>query len=124
MEPEGKMCENCLRTGKRLWPETPQFLDTIADGLIIQQLGKRTWPIILELVEKDVFTVKDEEIIKAMKFVFERMKLVIEPAAGTGVAVLLSEKFASMDSNLRNVGVILCGGNVDINHLPWYNRAC
>lgn len=118
------MCENCLRTGKRLWPETPQFLDTIADGLIIQQLGKRTWPIILELVEKDVFTVKDEEIIKAMKFVFERMKLVIEPAAGTGVAVLLSEKCASMDSNLRNVGVILCGGNVDINHLPWYNRAC
>lgn len=51
-------------------------------------------------------------------------QLVIEPAAGTGVAVLLSEKFASMDSNLRNVGVILCGGNVDINHLPWYNRAC
>lgn len=124
VEPEGKMCEKCLRTGTRLWPETPQFLETIADGLIIQQLGKRTWPIILELVEKDVFTVNDEEIIKAMKFVFERMKLVIEPAAGTGVAALLSEKFASMDPNLRNVGVVLCGGNVDINHLPWYNRAC
>lgn len=43
--------------GKRLWPETPQFLDTIADGLIVQQLGKRTWPIILDLVEKVVFTV-------------------------------------------------------------------
>lgn len=53
------------------------------------------------------------------------LQLVIEPAAGTGVAALLSEKFASMeDPNLRNVGVILCGGNVDINHLPWYNRAC
>lgn len=124
VEPEGKMCEKCLRTGRRLWPETPQFLDTIADGLIIQQLGTRTWPIILERVEKNVFTVNDEEIKQAMKFVFERMKLVIEPAAGTGVAALLSEKFASMDPNLRNVGVILCGGNVDINHLPWYKTAC
>ena len=50
-----KLCISPI--GKRLWPETPQFLDTIADGLIVQQLGKRTWPIILDLVEKDVFTV-------------------------------------------------------------------
>ncbi|XP_022344490.2 serine racemase-like [Crassostrea virginica] len=120
VEPEGKMCEMCLKTGKRLWPETPQFLDTIADGLIVQQLGKRTWPIILDLVEKDVFTVNNKEIIKAMKFVFERMKLVIEPAAGAGVAAVMSKRMASMDPGLKNVGVILCGGNVDINRLPWY----
>lgn len=63
---------------------------------------------------------KDEDIVKAMKFVFERMKLVIEPASGAGVAAVMSERLAAMDPTLRNVGVILCGGNVDINHLPWY----
>ncbi|XP_061196425.1 probable serine racemase [Saccostrea echinata] len=120
VEPEGKMCEQCLRTGKRLWPNPPQFLNTIADGLKLQQLGKLTWPIILDLAEKEVFSVTDKEIIKAMKFVFERMKLVIEPAAGTGVAAVMSERLAAMDPDMKNIGVILCGGNVDIDNLPWY----
>ncbi|XP_062621024.1 serine racemase-like [Saccostrea cucullata] len=120
VEPEGKMCEICLQTGKRLWPNPPQFLNTIADGLKLQQLGKLTWPIILDLAEKEVFSVTDEDIIKAMKFVFERMKLVIEPAAGTGVAAVMSERLAAMDANMKNIGVILCGGNVDIDKLPWY----
>lgn len=43
---------------------------------------------------------------------------------GIGVVVLLLEKFVFMDFNLRNVGVILFGGNVDINYLFWYNRVC
>lgn len=120
VEVEGKMCEECLRAGERLWPNPPRFLNTIADGIRLQQLGELTWPIILELVEKEVFSVKDEDIVKAMKFVFERMKLVIEPASGAGVAAVMSERLAAMDPTLRNVGVILCGGNVDINHLPWY----
>nr|XP_022344495.1 serine racemase-like isoform X2 [Crassostrea virginica] len=121
VEIEGKMCEECLRAGERLWPNPPRFLDTIADGIRLQQLGELTWPIILELVEKEVFSVKDEDIVKAMKFVFERMKVIgIEPASGAGVAAVMSERMASMDPGLKNVGVILCGGNVDINHLPWY----
>ncbi|XP_048737963.2 serine racemase-like isoform X2 [Ostrea edulis] len=105
--------------GERLWPNPPRFLNTIADGIRLQQLGDLTWPIILELVEKDVFSVKDDDIVKAMRFVFERMKLVIEPASGAGVAAVMSERLASMDPGLRNIGVILCGGNVDIDHLPW-----
>nr|XP_022344493.1 serine racemase-like isoform X2 [Crassostrea virginica] len=106
--------------GERLWPNPPRFLDSIADGIRVQQLGELTWPIILELVEKEVFSVKDADIVKAMKFVFERMKLVIEPTSAAGVAAVMSERMASMDPGLKNVGVILCGGNVDINHLPWY----
>ncbi|XP_062621082.1 serine racemase-like [Saccostrea cucullata] len=119
VEPEGKMCEECLRAGQRLWPNPPRFLHTIADGIRLQQLGDLTWPIILELVEKEVFSVKDEDIVKAMRFVFERMKLVIEPASGAGVAAVMSDRLAAMDPNMKNIGVILCGGNVDIDHLPW-----
>lgn len=48
----------------------------------------------------------------------------IELVVGIGVVVLLLEKFVFIDFNLRNVGVILCGGNVDINYLFWYNRVC
>jgi hypothetical protein len=46
-----------LYLGERLWPNPPRFLHTIADGIRLQQLGDLTWPIILELVEKDVFSV-------------------------------------------------------------------
>ncbi|XP_022344492.2 serine racemase-like isoform X1 [Crassostrea virginica] len=120
VEVEGKISEECLRAGERLWPNPPRFLDSIADGIRVQQLGELTWPIILELVEKEVFSVKDADIVKAMKFVFERMKLVIEPTSAAGVAAVMSERMASMDPGLKNVGVILCWGNVDINHLPWY----
>ncbi|XP_078338621.1 serine racemase-like isoform X2 [Crassostrea virginica] len=120
VEVEGKMSEECLRAGERLWPNPPRFLDSIADGIRVQQLGELTWPIILKLVEKEVFSVKDADIVKAMKFVFERMKLVIEPTSAAGVAAVMSQRMASMDPGLKNVGVILCGGNVDINHLPWY----
>ncbi|KAK3084813.1 hypothetical protein FSP39_019483 [Pinctada imbricata] len=120
VEPEGKMAEESLRAGERLWPDPPGFLNTIADGIRLQQLGHITWPIILELVEKDVFSVSDEEMIKGMQFTFQRMKLVIEAASGAGVAAVMSEKMATMDPSIKNIGVILCGGNVDINNLPWY----
>ena len=49
-----------LFVGERLWPNPPRFLDTIADGIRLQQLGELTWPIILELVEKEVFSVVNE----------------------------------------------------------------
>ncbi|KAL3857714.1 hypothetical protein ACJMK2_012356 [Sinanodonta woodiana] len=121
VEPEGKMAEKCLKAGERLWPNPPRFLNTIADGIRLQQLGHLTWPIILQLVEKEVFSVSDKSIIEGMKFSFEKMKLVIEASSGAAVAAAMSEKMKSMDEGIKNVGVILCGGNVDINHLPWYN---
>ncbi|KAJ3116361.1 hypothetical protein HDU96_009824 [Phlyctochytrium bullatum] len=91
---------------------------TFADGLLTTT-GDLTWPIIRDLVE-DVFTVTEEEIAKAMKLVFERMKVVIEPSAAVGVAaVLYSKKFREL-KGISNIGIVLCGGNLDLDlDLPW-----
>ena len=80
-------------------------------------MGHITWPIIRDNVT-DVITVTEEEIISAMRVVWERMKLLIEPSAAVGVAVVLSERFKGLPG-LHNVGVVLCGGNVDLDNLPW-----
>ena len=94
------------------------FPDTVADGLKVG-LGKTTWPIIRDNVT-DVITVTEEEIISAMRLVWERMKLMIESSAAVGMAAVLSEKFQALPAqDLKNVGVILCGGNVDLDNLPW-----
>lgn len=117
--PKGKRMEECLRSGKRPWQGPPQYLDTIADGIRLQQTGYITTPILTELAEKDVFEMEEEDIVQGMKFAFERMKVVIEAAAGASVAAAFSDKLRAMDPKMVNIGVILCGGNVDINHLPW-----
>ncbi|XP_052074140.1 probable serine racemase [Mytilus californianus] len=122
VEPEGKMAEKCMRSGERLWPNPPKILDTIADGISQQQLGHLTFPIICDLVEKDVFTVGHEDIIKGMKFVFQHMKLVIEAASGATVAAAMSEKLRQMDPSIKKIGIIICGGNFDIDKLPWFSQ--
>ncbi|XP_060590782.1 probable serine racemase isoform X2 [Ruditapes philippinarum] len=119
VEPDGKELEKCLRAGTRLWPNPPCFVNTLAEGIKIQQLGHLTWPIILGLAEKEVFTATNDDIIKGMKFVFERMKVVIEGASGAAIAAAMSTRLREMSSDLENVGVILCGGNVDLDNLPW-----
>jgi serine racemase len=48
--------------------------------------------------------------------------LVVEVAAGATIAAALSDKFKQMDPNMKNIGIILCGGNVDIYSLPWYTH--
>lgn len=98
--------------GKRLANER---VNTIADGLMTN-VGELTWPVIDELVEA-VFTVTDEQIVDAMRTVWERMKLVIEPSAAVPVAVVLSEQFRAL--GLARVGVVLSGGNVDLAKLPF-----
>jgi threonine dehydratase len=90
--------------------------NSIADGLLTS-LGQLTWPIIRDEVEA-IFTVSEPEILAAMRLVWERMKQVIEPSAAVGVAVILSEQFRQLPG-LRRVGVVLCGGNVDLDRLPW-----
>lgn len=88
--------------------------DTVADGLRTS-LGSLTFPIILRLVN-DVYTVNDPETIEAMKLVWERMKIIIEPSSAVALAVVLRHK------NLfkgQKVGVIISGGNVDLLNLPW-----
>jgi threonine dehydratase len=89
---------------------------TVADGLLTS-LGQWTWPVVRDLVEQ-VFTVGDADIVAALRLVWERAKLLIEPSAAVPVAVLLSEKFKSLDA-LPRIGVVLSGGNVDLDHLPW-----
>jgi threonine dehydratase len=90
-------------------------LDSVADGLKTT-LGENTWPIVRDLVD-DIFTVSEEEILKATKLVWERLKVCIEPSAGVGVAVAMGNDFNAKyttESGIHNVGIILCGGNVDI----------
>lgn len=98
----------------KLIPQTkPQ---TIADGLLTS-LGDLTWPLVRDQVER-VVTVREEEIIAAMRLVWERAKLLIEPSAAVAVAAVLSEEFKALPGR-RRVGVILSGGNVNLDQLPW-----
>ena len=87
---------------------------TIADGLLTS-LGELTFAVIRELVER-IVTVSEESIVAAMRLVWERMKIVIEPSAAVPVAALLEEK---LEVQGRRLGIILSGGNVDLDHLPW-----
>ena len=87
---------------------------TIADGLLTS-LGSLTFPIIRERVER-IVTVSEAGIIEAMKFIWERMKIVIEPSAAVPVAVLWERK---IDLSGLKIGIILSGGNVDLGNLPW-----
>jgi serine racemase len=91
-------------------PDNP--LNSVADGLKTT-LGQNTWPIIRDLVD-DIITVSEKDILRATKLVWERLKVAIEPSAGVGVAVSMNNEFKEKYSHLENVGIILCGGNVDI----------
>jgi threonine dehydratase len=81
---------------------------TIADGTRTPSLGKLTFPLVRELVA-DMVTVSEDEIRAAVRFLFERTKLVVEPSGALGVAALLAGRFAGRG----RVGVVLSGGNVD-----------
>lgn len=87
---------------------------TIADGLLTS-LGVLTFPIIQERVEQ-IVTVSETGIIESMKFIWERAKIIIEPSATVAVGVLWEKK---IDLSGLKVGVILSGGNVDLQKLPW-----
>jgi len=87
---------------------------TIADGLLTS-LGTLTFPIIQQRVEQ-IVTVSEEGIIASMKFIWERTKIVIEPSAAVAIGVLWEGK---IDLAGSKVGVILSGGNVDLDNLPW-----
>jgi threonine dehydratase len=88
--------------------------DTVADGLLTS-LGTRNFPIIQEYVEA-IWTVEDGAIIAAMKLVWERMKIIIEPSAAVCPAAVFGRP--AEVAGLK-VGIILSGGNVDLDRLPW-----
>jgi threonine dehydratase/serine racemase len=89
---------------------------TIADGLLTS-LGERTWPIIRDLVER-IVTVSEEEIVTAMRLAWERAKLLIEPSAAVALAAVLTKEFREL-ADIHRVGIVLSGGNVNLDQLPW-----
>ncbi|XP_047403506.1 serine racemase isoform X2 [Sciurus carolinensis] len=95
--------------------------ETIADG-VKSSIGLNTWPIIRDLVD-DVFTVTEDEIKYATQLVWERMKLLIEPTAGVGVAAVLSRNFEAVAPEVKNICIVLSGGNVDLTSLSWVKQA-
>ncbi len=115
-EPElaGDAAES-FRSG-RIAPQRPPV--SIADGLRAP-LGELTFPLLRDLVD-DVVTVTEDEIVEAMRFAFEDMRLVIEPSAATGIAALLADRCGGDPS--RPAAIVLCGGNVDLAALPWHAR--
>ncbi len=82
---------------------------TIADGQQTQAPGELTWPIVRRLAT-GIVTVSDDEIRRAMRFAFERLKLVLEPSGASALAALLSQK---IDPRGARTGIVLSGGNVD-----------
>jgi threonine dehydratase len=107
VEPDaGDDTRRSLATGRRIrLPDVPR---TIADGLMAQTPGELTFEVNRRLVD-EVVTVSDDAVIEAMGFLFERMKVVVEPSGAVGVAALLS---LALDVPGRRVGVILSGGNI------------
>ncbi|MDP1718108.1 MAG: threo-3-hydroxy-L-aspartate ammonia-lyase [Burkholderiales bacterium] len=89
---------------------------TIADGARTSAPGKVTFPLILHHVH-DMLTVTDDELLRAMFYLWERMKIVVEPTGALGAAALLEGK---LDAHGKRVGVILSGGNADIKQLAAY----
>jgi threonine dehydratase len=87
---------------------------TIADGLRTN-VGERNFPIIQRYVD-DIATVSEEAIVAAMRTIWETMKIIIEPSAAVSYAVIAERK---IDIAGKRVGIILTGGNVDLDALPW-----
>lgn len=114
VEPEaGNDTWQSFRRGERVEIPVPK---TIADGLQVTSPGKLTFPIVRELVE-DILLVSDQELISTMRFMLERMKVLVEPSGAAGAAAVFHRK---ADFAGKRVGVVLSGGNVDLAKLASY----
>jgi threonine dehydratase len=87
---------------------------TIADGLLTS-LGSLTFPIILNYVYQ-IVKVSEQGILEAMKLIWERMKIIVEPSSAVPFGAILENKF---DHKGKRIGIIISGGNVDLDKLPW-----
>ncbi|NOX38818.1 MAG: pyridoxal-phosphate dependent enzyme [Calditrichaeota bacterium] len=104
-----------LQTGKIIPPENPR---TIADGLRTS-LCPLTFQVLQQHLDS-ILTVSEEGIVQAMRLIWERMKIVVEPSAAVPFAAVLEHKNRFRN---RRVGIILSGGNVDLDRLPWFSPA-
>ena len=111
-EPEGADdAYRSLQKGEIVPSTNPR---TIADGLLTS-LGQRNFAIIREKVDQ-IVTVSEHSIIEAMRLVWERMKIVIEPSAAVPLGAILEGKIAARN---KKVGIIVSGGNLDLESLPF-----
>jgi threonine dehydratase len=107
VEPEtGDDTRQSFLKGERVTVPPPP---TIADGLRVQSPGSLTFPILQQTAE-DVLTVSDTEIVAAIEFMLFRMKLLVEPSGAAAAAAVLTRK---LPSDIKRVGVVLSGGNID-----------
>lgn len=111
-EPEGADDAYQSFQAKRLIPQTQP--NTIADGLLTS-MGDKTFDIMMKYVS-DVITVNDPQIIEAMRLIWQRMKIVIEPSCAVPFAAVLKQKERFEG---KKIGIILTGGNVDLGKLPF-----
>jgi threonine dehydratase len=110
VEPEaGNDGQRSFRTGSIVHIDTPR---TIADGAQTQHLGQYTFPIIQRDVD-DILTVKDDQLIVSLRLFAERMKMVVEPTGCLGIA---AARKVRDELKGKRVGVIISGGNVDLEH--------
>lgn len=103
-----------FRAGKRLPAAAPR---TIADGLLAS-VGERNFALMRRFVD-DVVTVGEDAIAAAMRLLWERMKLVVEPSAAVPLAALLEGGLKNVGKGTPRIGIVLSGGNVDLDRLPW-----
>jgi threonine dehydratase len=113
-EPEGADdAARSLESGEYV-PQTGP--DTICDGLLTS-MGEITWPIIKSHVE-EIIRVSDDEVLIAMSLIHETFGMVVEPSGAISLAAVLKEEFRSKEG-IGSIGIILCGGNVDPENLPF-----
>ncbi len=101
-----------FRAGRRISIPTPA---TIADGLRTNCTGEKNFPIILQNVD-DIVTVSEESIVTAMRVLWEKLRIVIEPSAAVPYAAIMENR---IELQGRRIGIILTGGNADLDALPW-----
>ena len=113
VEPKGADdAARSLVAGERILQRSP---NTICDGLLTS-LGQLTWPILRDHLET-IVTVSDDLVVEAMRLLWTRAKAVVEPSGATPLAAVLSQE-SPIQLGTR-VGLILSGGNVDLDNLPW-----
>ncbi|RJF58015.1 threo-3-hydroxy-L-aspartate ammonia-lyase [Serratia inhibens] len=114
VEPQaGNDVQQAFRSGQPVRIPVPK---TIADGAQTQQVGTLTFPIIQQYVE-DILTVTDAQLCRQMRFFMERMKMVVEP---TGCLAAAAAMNSLLDLRGKKVGVIVSGGNVDVDKIAQY----
>jgi threonine dehydratase len=116
VEPEG--ADDAFRSFKSGKIESVPNPQTIADGLRAT-VGQKTFPIIQRYVD-DIVTVSEDAIVASMRHIWEVMKIIVEPSGAVTYAGILSERFPAKG---QKIGVVLSGGNLDLDSLPWLSAS-